>query len=392
VLSLLKDERQHPCKDIAPGLGFDSGKNDSGGTRAMSKQTEQFDQEKAESFAGQLLSAINASSTVALISVGNQTGLFDAMAAMPRATSDEIARHAGLNERYVREWLGGMVVGKVLDYDPSTKRFSLPPEHAAFLITAAGPNNLSVLARLIPVLAAVEKQVLAAFKTGDGVPYSAFEDFQAVQDEINGPTVEANLVKHYLPLVDRAEERLQEGIDVLEIGTGAGRATILLAKAFPNSRFTAYDFSPDGIETARGRAAAAGLTNVTFEVKNLEAMDETSRYDLAFNLDVVHDLARPDVVLRNVSDALKPGGVFLSAEPAASSNLENNLEHPVGPFLYASSLFHCMSVAIAQGGIGVGAMVGEDVLEELIRGAGFSQVTVKHLEGDPFYAFFIAQK
>jgi SAM-dependent methyltransferase len=357
-----------------------------------SEAESQFDQAKAEAFAGQFITAVNGASLMALSSLGRHSGLFSAMAGMPASTSQQIADKAGLNERYVREWLGGMVLGGVIDYDPSGKTYYLPPEHAAFLTSEAGPNDLTSLAQFFPYMGLVEAELVQAFRKGGGVPYSSFPNFQEIQAGMTGAFFQASLVDVILPMAAGMIERLQEGANVLDIGCGAGRAVSLLAETFPKSSITGYDFSEEGIGLARKEAAAKGLGNAHFEVADIAAIDEPERYDLVTAFELVHDLARPEQVLAAVYRALKPDGVFIIVDIAASSNLEENYDHPIGPALFTFSVFHCMTVAMAQGGVGLGTAVGEQKITELLHAAGFPNVQVNHVDGDFFYSYYVARK
>lgn len=203
----------------------------------------ELDAVEQEAFAGRMIQMVNDACLGMMTGLGHESGLFDTMAGMPPATSEEIARAAGLNERYVREWLGAMVVGRVVDYEPEHGTYVLPPEHAASLTRAAGPDNLARIAQDLGMMGEVEQQVLEAFRTGSGVPYSAYPRFQALQAEETGEVYDLALVNAIVPLVPDLPERLRTGIDVLDIGCGQGHAVNVLAKAFPASRFHGLDMS-----------------------------------------------------------------------------------------------------------------------------------------------------
>ena len=358
----------------------------------MTAVEQNFDQAKAEAFAGQLMGAINGASVVALASVGSHAGLFDAMAGLQPSTSRVIADAAGLNERYVREWLGGMVVAKVVEYDPASETYVLPAEHSAFLTAAGGPNNLTTIAQVFPYLGFVQDELVKSFRTGGGVPYASYPEFQKVQAGMTSPFFEAALVDGVLPMAPGLVEKLTAGAEALDIGTGAGHAVNLMAAAFPQSRFAGYDFESDGIELAQAESKQLGLTNTRFEIRDVAAAEEPGKYDLITAFEVVHDLARPAEVLHGVYESLRPDGTFLVVDIAASSKLEENIDHPLGPTLYTFSVFHCMSVSLAQGGAGLGTAVGEQKVTQLLRDAGFSSIEVNHVEGDVFYAYYVVRK
>jgi 2-polyprenyl-3-methyl-5-hydroxy-6-metoxy-1,4-benzoquinol methylase len=326
-----------------------------------------------------------------LISIGHQTGLYETMAALPPATSEQIANAAGLEERYVREWLGGMTVGRIVEYNPAAGTYHLPPEHAASLTPAAGLNNLASFTQYISLMSGVEEQVVESFRHGGGVPYEAYPRFQQLQGEESAALIDASLVDAVLPLVPGLVERLETGIDVLDIGYGQGHAINVMARAFPNSRFTGYDFSEEGVAAGRNEAAQLGLSNAHFAVQDAVAIDEPGRYDLIIAWDVVHDLAKPKRVLQVIAETLRPDGVFFMVEIAASSRLEENLDHPVGALLYAASVTHCMTVSLSQNGAGLGTLWGEQAARAMLEEIGFS-VEVKQLEGDFMHNYFIARK
>jgi len=353
---------------------------------------QELDQGKAEAFAGRIVGVLNEGALAIMTSIGHRTGLFDAMSGLPPSTSEQIASAAGLNERYVREWLGAMVVGRVVEHDPEGATYRLPPEHAAWLTRAASPNNIAVTAQFIPGLASVEDEIIESFKEGGGVPYSAFPRFHEVMAEDSGQTVVAALTDAILPLVPGLTERLEGGIDVLDVGSGSGRAMNLLARKFPNSRFVGYDFSEEALARARAEAEGYGTTNVRFEVKDVATLEEEASYDLITTFDTVHDQARPAKVLSGIARALRDDGVYLMQDIAGSSYVHNNLEHPLGTFLYTVSTMHCMTVSLAQGGEGLGTMWGEEKAREMLAEAGFAKVEVKQLPHDFANSYYVVTK
>jgi len=348
------------------------------------------DQTKAEAFAAKMLGVINGGALALMTSVGHRVGLFDAMGGLKPSTSVQVAEVAGLNERYVREWLGAMVTGAIVEYDPAGGTYYLPPEHAAFLTRAASPNNIASTAQFVSILGAVEDRIIECFRNGGGVHYSAYPRFQEVMAEESAQTVLSALVDSILPLVEGVAGRLHAGANVLDVGCGSGRASILLAETFPHSRFTGYDFSAEGIAKANEEAAAKGLNNVRFEVKDVAALDERENYDLITAFDAIHDQAQPARVLQGIARALRPGGAFLMQDIAGSSHVEHNMEHPIAPFGYTISCMHCMTVSLAQGGDGLGAMWGEEKAQELLDAAGFTRVEMKKLPHDIMNTYYVA--
>lgn len=354
--------------------------------------TETLDAARAEAFGERMLDALNDAALILMTSLGQRTAVFDTMAELPPSTSAQIADHAGLQERYVREWLGGMVVSGVVEYYPGEGTYHLPAEHAAALTRAAGPNNMGAFAAYVPVLASVEDEVAECFRTGGGVPYSSYPRLQEVLAEGTGAVFDATLIDATRPLSPGLVDRLREGIDVADVGCGAGHAINVMAKEFPNSRFVGYDLSEDGISRARREAQELGLPNARFEVRDLAALDEPGGYDLITAFDAIHDQAEPAKVLGAISEALTPEGTFLMVDFAASSKLEDNVDHPLGPALYMFSVLHCMTVSLAQDGAGLGTVWGEQKALEMLGAAGFGKVDVKRINGDPFNNYYVARR
>src|SRR5215831_16558858 len=212
-----------------------------------------------------MIHMMNEGALALMVSVGHRTGLFDVMAAMPASTSAQIASDAGLDERYVREWLGAMTTGRIIDHDGVTGTFSLPADHAAWLTRAAGIDNLAIQTQYLGLLALVEDQIVDCFRRGGGVPYTAFPKFQALMAEDSAAVYDATLIDVTLPLVPGLVDRLRDGIDVADIGCGSGHAVNLMAEAFPRSRFVGFDLSDAGIAAGTAEASRKALANARFE-------------------------------------------------------------------------------------------------------------------------------
>lgn len=351
----------------------------------------ELDQAKLDRFGQKMADALNGSAIALMASIGHQTGLFDTMATMPPATSAEIARVAGLQERYVREWLAALVAGRVIDYAPDRETYVLPPEHAALLTRSAGPNNVASGAQIVALLGEVEQGIVASFRSGGGVPYSQFPRFQQMMAELSDAG-HATLVATKLPLIPGMAARLKAGSDVADIGCGHGRAITLMAQAFPNSRFTGYDFSEEAIAVARAEAARMGLPNARFVTSDVAALGVTEQFDLVTAFDSIHDQARPAEALRAIAASLRAGGAFFMAEATASSRLEENLERPMSPWMYTISCMHCMTVSLAQEGAGLGNMWGEEQARAMLADTGFVNIVTTHLTSEPDMTYYIAIK
>jgi 2-polyprenyl-3-methyl-5-hydroxy-6-metoxy-1,4-benzoquinol methylase len=345
-----------------------------------------FNTEQAEAFANTLIDVLNKSSLSLMISIGHRSGLFDAMSEMNYATSSQIAESAGLNERYVREWLGAMVTGGVVEYDAQTQTFHLPVEHAAYLTRAAGADNIAVFTQYTAVMGQVEDDILKCFREGGGVPYEKYHRFHEVMAEDSGQSVLSSLESHILPLVPGLKDKLEKGIRVLDAGCGSGRIINKLAALYPQSHFTGMDLSAEAIRIAIAEATGKQLNNVEFIIKDLSDFSETapeSQFDFITTFDAIHDQGRPLNVLRGINKALKNDGVYLMQDISGTSHLEQDINHPIGTFLYTISCMHCMTVSLAQkDGEGLGAMWGEEKTKEYLRNAGFTNVETKKLSHD----------
>ena len=356
--------------------------------------TVQIDTERSEAFAEELIRGVNGAATTLMVSIGHRTGLFDALSDAGALTSEALAERAGLQERYVREWLGAMTAARIVLLDPDSETYLLPTEHAVWLTRAASPNNIAVTAQWISVLGQVEDDIVRSFREGGGVPYERFRRFHETMAEESDQTTLAGLFDHILPLVPGLVERLEEGIRVADLGCGRGKAILALAERFPNSTFLGLDLGTDAVEWARTRAAELGLDNVTFDVRDLTTFDrdaEPESFDLVLTFDAVHDQAAPLALLRGIRRSLRSRGVYLMQDIDGHSHHHGNLDHPLGPFMYTISCMHCMTVSLAQGGEGLGAMWGVEKAQELLTEAGFGSVELARLDHDTQNVYAIAR-
>ena len=345
-----------------------------------------------EEFAERMVGAIDSASLAILLSIGHQTKLFDTLAGLPPATSAQIADAAGLNERYVREWLGGVTAGRIVDYDPTAQTYSLPGHRAAVLTRAAGPDNLSRVAQFIPLLGEVEQKVIERFHTGGGLAYSEYPRFHTLMAEQSGEVFDAALIDVILPMAEGLPERLQGGAELADIGCGSGHAINVMARAFPASRFTGIDFSDEGLAAGRAEAERLELTNASFAAHDVARLDIAEAYDVITAFDAIHDQAHPTQVLANIYRALRPGGVFLMVDIKASSQVEDNVGVPFATYLYTVSTMHCMTVSLALDGEGLGTVWGRQLATAMLADAGFRDVQVREIDSDPINFYYVARK
>ena len=340
------------------------------------------------------LEAMNRAGLMLMCSVGYRTGLFDSMAGMDWAEPEQIATRAELHPRYVREWLGAMATGRIVEVDDAD-RFRLPDEHAFFLAQVENGERLAYLSQFVGLLGSVEDDIVECFRNGGGVPYERFGRFHEVMAEESALTVLVALDDAILPLVPGLTDRLADGICMLDVGCGRGRALMALAERFPRSEFTGIDLSEEAISWARQKAAELGLDNVRFEVRDATDFDRTAEreaFDFVTTFDAVHDQARPLNVLKGIARTLKPDGVYLMQDIHAHSHIHGNTDQPLAPFQYTISCMHCMTVSLAQGGDGLGAMWGREKALDYLAEAGFTDVDVHQLQHDIQNDYFIARK
>ena len=338
------------------------------------------DRQRVQDFARKLFGHYTSGILTLLIGIGHKTGLFEAAAKGP-GTSQAIADRAGLDERYVREWLAAMATGGIVEYDAGSCAFTLPPEHAACL-TGTSSRNLAAGSQMLPMLSKRLPRVMESFQTGGGVSYSEYRpDFTEAMDASWRLLYDGLLIKGFLPAAKGLPERLKAGMRVADIGCGTGHAVNLMAREYPASTFVGYDLGEDAIAKARAEAREMGLGNACFEAIDVSRMPPEPKFDLITSFDAIHDQRDPATVLRRVASALAPGGVYLMMEPKASSRLEENIGNPFAPYIYGMSVLHCMTVSLAAGGAGLGTAWGEQTARRMLAEAGFTSIDVVDAPG-----------
>jgi len=346
--------------------------------------------EEIDAFAARLLGIYTGALMNYMIDIGHRTGLLTAAASGP-GTCAQLAERAGCSPRYVQEWLGAMVTGGVMNYEPDRDTFWLPPERAACLTD--GTTNLAPMALLHTHLAKHVHQVARAFREGGGVPYAEFRpEITDLMDSVSRNIYDAFLLDAYLPLVPGLRAQLETGARAADIACGTGHALVLLAGTFPRSTFVGIDLDEGAIARARAEARGAGCANVRFEVRDAARFETETPFDVVFVFDAVHDQVDPTAVLDRIHAALAPGGWFLMKEPHAADRLADNLGDPMAPILYAVSTLHCMTVSLAHGGAGIGAMFGEGLAHQMLNDAAFTDIHQHVAPGDPADAVYVSRK
>jgi ubiquinone/menaquinone biosynthesis C-methylase UbiE len=358
---------------------------------------------KRKAFSKKMTDILNFGALNLAMAIGYRTGLYDVMDTFdspePLAT---IAEKAGLDPRYVQEWLGVMVCGEIVDLTVSEDGedlFHLPEAHGDLITRRAGNSNLGVYTQEIPLLTtSVMDTVVRRFYDGKGVEYSSYPKFQAFMSQLADAKHRMVLVDRFLPTIDegRLIRDLRSGIRVCDIGCAEGIALMLMAEAFPQSEFVGIDISAEVIQSATVSARRQGFENLTY--LNLDAAvlpatsDLTRSFDYVTAFDAIHDQSRPLEALEGIYAILKPGGLFSMIDIAASSHLFDNRNHPMGTFLYTVSLMHCMPVGLVNGGTGLGMMWGREKAIAMLEAVGFEQVQVLEIPADPFNLHFFCRR
>ena len=338
----------------------------------------------------ELVAMFNSASVVLGIDVGHRTGLFEAMASAGTTTSGDLATAAGLAERPVREWLGLMTVGGIVEHDATADTFTLPPMVAAIL---TGPGmNLAAFAAEITINATSVPLVVRSMHDGRGIAYDELPHFTARMAEISRRLYDDALLPGYLGVVPGLLDRLSDGASVADLGCGCGHVANLIARAFHASSVVGFDFSEEAITAARKEAAEWGLTNATFELRDIAHLHPDARFDVMLAFDAIHDQARPRAVLAEARRVLADDGLFVMVDPAVSARLDETAQHPMAAYIYGCSLFHCLQVSLAQGGEALGTAYGHQTAVALLHEAGFAEVELLQPAAmDAFNGIFVAR-
>jgi ubiquinone/menaquinone biosynthesis C-methylase UbiE len=328
-----------------------------------------MDRDRVKGFADRVFADMAGTMTAGMSYVGVKTGLFRAMAGKGPMRVADVARESGLTARYVEEWLKGMTCATYLDYDAASETYRLPDEHAFLLASDETDHFMGGLFVMAPVLLRVAPDVATAFARGGGVPFEKFgSDGVAGLDLMNRGQYEQRLAGYWLQALPEARARLEAGGRALDVGCGAGRVCVALAKNFPAATIVGLDPDQESIRQAEAAAAEAGVSGrVSFITGDLDADDG---FDLVTACDCIHDFAAPERTLEQIHALLKPQGTLFIIEPRAADRLEDNI-NPISTMFYGFSIFHCMTQSLARGGPGLGTCLGPARIQALLRAAGF---------------------
>ncbi len=335
--------------------------------------TTDIDPTALDTFVGQLITELGAAFNAGLVLIGDELGLYRAMADAGPLTSTELAEHTGTDERYVREWLAAQAAGGYVRYDPETTAFTLPPEHAFTLASDESPAAFAGAFQLALSALRDAPAIGARFRTGAGLGWHEHDhDLFDGTERFFRPGYAVHLTSEWIPALDGVEAKLRAGASVADVGCGHGASTILMAEAFPASRFVGFDYHEASIAVARTRAASAGLADrVRFEVAPA-ATFPGSGYDLVTMFDCLHDMGDPSGAAAHVRRTLAPDGTWMIVEPRAGDRLEDNL-NPVGRLFYCASTLICTPASMSQDGrAALGAQAGQARIGDAVTGGGFS--------------------
>jgi SAM-dependent methyltransferase len=348
------------------------------------------DFDKLMAFVFRAVDEVGSALNAALVVMGDRLGLYDALAGAGPLTPAELAERTGTAERYVREWLNAQAAGAYVDYDPDSGRYTLPPEQAVALTDESSPAYLPGFFQLALGSVIDSPRITDAARTGAGVGWHdhGHDVFEGCERFFR-PGYNANLITTWLPALDGVVGKLERGATVADVGCGHGASTILMAQAFPNSTFVGSDYHEGSIETARQRAAGAGVADrVRFEIAAASSYSG-EKYDLVTMFDCLHDMGDPAGAARHVHQSLAADGTWMIVEPAAGDRVEDNL-NPVGRAYYAFSTLLCTPASLSQEvGLALGAQAGEARIRRVVTSAGLGRF--RRVSETPFNLVFEAR-
>jgi SAM-dependent methyltransferase len=349
-----------------------------------------LDEAKLEQFIGKVVGEWGAAMGAMLILVGDRLGLFKAMAGTGPLTPEQLASKTGTHPRIIKEWLAAQAAGGYVNYDSKTGTFSLPDEQAFALTDESSPAYITGAYQVLASVFKDEEKIVQAFKTGKGLGWGDHHHYLFEGTErFFRPNYVANLTTSWIPALEGVETKLKTGgAKVADVGCGHGVSTILMAKAYPNSLFTGFDYHKPSIEWARKQADKEGLKNVTFEAAG--ATDYPGNdYDLVALFDCFHDMGNPDGAARHIHSTLKnKNGTWMLVEPFANDKVEDNLNQ-IGRVFYSASTMICVPASLNENGPALGAQAGEEKVRDIAKSAGFSKF--RRAKQTPFNLVFEAR-
>jgi len=339
----------------------------------MSTKNQPIDQQKLEAFLGKMVGDLGATLSMGLAWIGDKLGLYKAMSQHGPMTSEELAKKTGTNERYVREWLIHQAASGWAEYDPTTKKYALPPEHAIALTDEDSPFFLAGGFQVCHAMAIAQSRIVDVFKSGEGMLWGEHDPelFRGTERFFRASYL-GNLVGSWIPSLDGAQKRLEAGATVADVGCGRGASTIIMGKAFPKSRFYGFDNHEPSVDSANKAARDAGVSDRVKFQKALAQDYPNHSFDLICFFDCLHDMGDPIGACKHARQALKPDGYLMIIEPMAGKNVEGNF-NMVGRLYSGASVLCCSPNAMASGGYVLGTVASDDALAEVVTAGGFTR-------------------
>ncbi len=355
-----------------------------------SNEAVEIDGDKLMQFVFRAVDEVGATLNSALVVMGDKLGLYRALAGSGGLSPSELAERTGTAERYVREWLNAQAAGGFVEYDPDSGRYDLPPEQAVALTDSDSPAYLPGFFQIALGSVLDSPRITEAVRTGEGVGWHEHvHDVHEGCERFFRPGYNANLLSEWLPALDGVVSKLERGGRAADVGCGHGASTILMARAFPNSEFTGYDYHAGSIATARERARDAGLEGRARFESEPAASYSGNDYDLVTMFDCLHDMGDPVGAARHVHGTLSPDGTWMIVEPRAGDRVEDNL-NPVGRAFYSFSTLLCTPASLSQEvGLALGAQAGEARIRDVVQAGGFTRF--RRVAETPFNLVFEAR-
>jgi SAM-dependent methyltransferase len=332
------------------------------------------DEVKLQELLGKAVNEWGAAEGALLTFAGDKLGLFKAMAGAGALTPEELARKTGTQPRIIKEWLAAQAAGGFVIYNPAAGSYTLPEEQALALIDENSPAYIAGFYQTLVSLFKDQEKIIESFRTGKGLGWGDHHHYLFEGTErFFKPNYVANLTTSWIPALDGVENKLKNGgAKVADVGCGHGASTILMAKAYPNSKIIGFDYHRPSIEWARKNAEKEGLKNLTFKVAGATDYPGDD-YDLVTFFDCFHDMGNPSAAAKHVLQTLKnKDGTWMLVEPFANDKVEDNL-NPIGRVFYAASTMICVPASLNENGPALGAQAGEERIRELVTSAGFSK-------------------
>jgi len=349
-----------------------------------------INEDKMNAFLGKVVGDFGAALSSSLVYIGQKLGLYKALAAAGPSTPEELAANTSTTERYVREWLINQAASGYVEYDVESRRYSLTPEQAAALTDENSPFYVGGGFYVIKAMTHAVNRIEDGFKNGGGMLWGEHDpDLFVGTERFFRPGYAAHLIASWIPALTGIEEKLKAGGKVADIGCGHGSSTVIMAQAYPNSRFWGFDNHPKSIETARQRAKEAGVADrVTFELANASDLPN-QQYDMVAFFDCLHDMGDPVGACKRAAEVLAGDGCALIVEPMAGNTVEENF-NIIGRTFSGASTLCCTSNSLALNGPALGAVAPESAIRDVVLAGGFTQF--RRATETPFNRIFEARK